>query len=83
MTTMTQETRVIGKPFSALREDLNRGFVMSEVSRSSSEPDQVISARVCLDVFACLGKFRFKLAPRLAREWWSDLLSALQTRLPE
>src|SRR6185295_6220461 len=82
MAAMTKEARVIGKLFRALCEGLDRGFVMTEVSRSSSEPDQVIGARVCLGVFACLGEFRFKRAPCFAREWRSDLLGALQTRLP-
>ncbi len=83
MTTMTIEARIVRKLFYSLRKDPDCVEVMSKVSRSSSEPDQIVCARVQLDVFARVGEFRFKLAPRFAREWWSDLLCALQTRLPE
>jgi len=83
MTAMTQESGVVGKLFRALGENLNCVFVMTEVGDAPSEPDQVIGACVGLGVFACFGKFGFKLATRLSRKWRRNLLGALQTRLTE
>ena len=83
MTAVTQESRVVGKLLGALREDLNGVFVVTEVSGSSSEPDQIISAWICLGIPACFGKFCFKVASRFSREWWRDLFGALQACLRE
>jgi hypothetical protein len=80
---MSEEPRVIGKVFDSLREDLDCVFVMTKISHSPSEPDQVFGAWFFLDVLACLRKFRFKLTPRLFREWRRNLLGAFQTRLPD
>jgi len=83
MTAMTQESRVVGKFLGALREDLNGVFVVTEVSGSPSEPNKIISARICLGIPACFGKFCFKLPPRFSSEWWRDLFGTLQACLRE
>jgi len=83
MTAVTEKSRVIGKLLRTLREDLDRGFVVTEVSGSPSEPDQIVSALICLCVLACFGKFCFKVAPRLSCEWRRDLFGALEACLCE
>ena len=82
MTAMSHEAWIVGKLFRTLREDLDCVLVMTEVSDSSAEPDQIISSGFRLRVLACFSKFRLKFAPCLSRERRRDFLSALQTRLP-
>jgi hypothetical protein len=83
MTAVTQESRVVGKLLGALREDLNCVFVVTEVSDSPAEPEEIIGAWVCLCVLACFGKFCFKVSTCFSREWRRDLLGALEACLRE
>src|ERR1041384_2213998 len=81
MTTVTEESRVIGKLLRTLCEDLNCGFVVTEISDSPAEPDQIISAWVGLGVLACFGEFCFEVAPRFSCERRCDLFGALEACL--